>query len=252
MKKIYEFELIKKLEVDEPQETVNEAGEKVVIYKKVTKETPLKYCLIKPGREMLDQANLFYGEVLAEGVRAGLLTIPQLEKRYSNDGGIFSDPAKKKYEDLYSELSLLLIEQNKLSTQESEDTEEQKKRLEEIKSRVGGIERELHEYEMYKSGLFENTAEVRAKNKTLTWYILYLSYKIENDKFIPLFDGKTLKEKLQKFDELSESEDEFDKKLIKKLSYYVSFWSSGQAKKPEDYAIFEKFVDEQLKVEQNR
>lgn len=241
MKKIYSFEIKKTIEIEEPVETTNENGEKITIHKKVTKDIPFSFFLRKPTREITDQANLYYGEVLAEGVKRGLLTIPQLEKRYSNDGGIFSDPAKKNYESLYQEYSLALLEEERLKKDPKSESE-----TSENKTKLAGLEKELQEYERYKTNLFESTAEIRAKNKTLIWWLINLSYKTEKE--LPVFGGQTLDEKFKVYDELTESEDPFDKTLLKKLSYYISFWASGQTKKPEDFEILEKTIEEKMKL----
>lgn len=241
MKKIYSFELKKSIETEEPFETTNENGEKVTTHKKVNKEIPCTFFIRKPTREITDQANLYYGEVLAEGVKRGLLTIPQLEKRYSNDGGIFSDYAKNKYETLYTDYSLALLEEERLKKEGNPEKQS------EHELKLKDLEKELQEYERYKTNLFENTAEMRARNNTLVWWLINLSYKVENNKELPLFPGEAFRDKLIVYDELLESDESFHKTLLKKLSYYISFWSSGQAKKPEDFEAFEKNIEEKIK-----
>ena len=65
--------------------------------KKVKKEVPYKFFLRRPTRTMTDEAELYYGVKLAEGIKAGLLTKALLEKRFENDGGTRSDDENEQY-----------------------------------------------------------------------------------------------------------------------------------------------------------
>ena len=97
MKKLYEFSLYKTDTVKEKSESTNDKGEKVITEKDVEKKVEHKFFLRKPTRSMYDDAELFYGVKLAEGVKAGLLNHALLAKRYNNDGGIFTDDQQEDF-----------------------------------------------------------------------------------------------------------------------------------------------------------
>ena len=109
MKRLYEFSLYKTATVKEKSESTNDKGEKVITEKDVEKKVEHKYILRKPTRSMYDDAELFYGVRLAEGVKAGLLNHALLAKRYNNDGGIFTDDQQEDFANSYFELLNELI-----------------------------------------------------------------------------------------------------------------------------------------------
>ena len=63
---------------------------------------------------MTDEAELYYGVRLAEGIRAGLLTRALLEKRFENDGGTRSDDENKEYKEIIEKLQQFHKEQSKI------------------------------------------------------------------------------------------------------------------------------------------
>ena len=121
MKTIYEFAINKEGVVKETEESTNEAGQKVTITKDVTTQVPHKYFLKKPTRALFDEAELFYGVKLSEGVKAGLLTRTLLNKRYVDDGGILADKAKNAESDAYKDLYDAQNELQRLDALEEKD-----------------------------------------------------------------------------------------------------------------------------------
>ena len=79
------------IEAEEAEVSKNENGEEIKTIKKVKKNLSTKVIIKKPTRALFDEAELFYGVKLSEGIKHGLLTRPLLAKRINNDGGIFSD-----------------------------------------------------------------------------------------------------------------------------------------------------------------
>ena len=104
MKRIYEFTVNKEEEVSEDTVETKKDGTEVTTSKKVKKEVPHKFFLRRPTRTMTDEAELYYGVKLAEGIKAGLLTKALLEKRFENDGGTRSDDENEQYEEIINKL----------------------------------------------------------------------------------------------------------------------------------------------------
>ena len=89
---------------------------------------------------------------------------------------------------------------------------------------------------MAQSSLFEQTAENRARNKTILWWTLQLSYlEDEKGELTAVFPQDGYNEKLARYDEMEESEDSFEEELISKLLYYVSFWYVGKVNSEDDF-----------------
>ena len=104
MKRIYEFEANKEETVKEESVEKKKDGTEVTTSKDVKKEVPHKFFLRRPTRAMTDEAELYYGVKLAEGIKAGLLTRALLEKRFENDGGTRSNEENKQYKEVVEKL----------------------------------------------------------------------------------------------------------------------------------------------------
>ena len=104
MKWLYEFAVNDQKEIEQIETSQDDQGNEIKTTKKVKKIVPVKFKILKPTRKMFDDAELFYGVKLSEGIKAGLLTKALLAKRYQNDGGAMSEPEKEKYSKLYIEL----------------------------------------------------------------------------------------------------------------------------------------------------
>ena len=233
---LYEFFVKKTVEKKETEKSTNEKGEEVETTKTVKEEVKIPLMLKKPNRKLYEQADLFYGIKLSEGIKAGLLTKSLLAKRYSNDGGFLSEPEKEKYSSLYITLFELETELQRIQVNLDERTGEQKKELiKEVTVKMLETRRELQEFELAQQSLFDQTAEVRAKNQTVMWWLLTLSFFKEGEEALPVFGEGDNDDKLARYDEYEEQDDEFWNEAIKKLAYFVSFWESGQANSWEDF-----------------
>ena len=265
MKWLYTFQVNRDVEVEETIEKKNDKGEDIKETTKTKKTRPVQVKISKPSRRMFDDGELYYGVKLSEGIKAGLLTRAQLAKRYDNDGGALSDPERERYSEVY----LALFEkENQLQRYqlnlEKMSEEEKKDKISDLLVEMAELRRELQEFEASQSALFDQTAENRAKNKTIMWWVLQLAHIEKNNDeykdyhwyneevkegekpkepdFETLFEGKELEEKLEKYDNLEESEDLFWNETIKKLAYFVSYWYTGQAETEEDFQRVEDYL----------
>ena len=249
MKKLFDFRIKRTIKETKEESSKNEKGETVTVTKDVEVVKSQKIVLRKPNRSLFDEAELFYGVRLSEGIKAGLLTRALLSKRFSNDGGILSENEKSKYADLYLKLYDVQLEHDRLvQVGEKKRTKTQEEKLKGIQEDLAVIKKELTDFEMAQSSLFEQTAENRARNKTILWWTLHLGYfSDDEDKLTPVFSGDTYEEKLAEYDDLEESSDEFHEELLSKLLYYVSFWYVGKVNSEDE---FKQLLLETEKAEQ--
>jgi hypothetical protein len=239
-KKIYEFVVKKEEEVDKV-ETKNENGKEVTITSKVKDNVSRKFFIKKPTRVLFEEAELFYAVRLSEGIKAGLLTRSLLAKRYSNDGGALSDTEKEQYSESYVKLFEKQNEFQKLSVKDkNERTKEEQEYFEKLTAEMVKIRTDLQDFEIAQASLFDQTAENRARNKTILWWILNLSYMIDKDgKESSVFGDGSFEEKIALYDSFEESNDDWMKGVIKKFAFYISFWYMGRASTQEE---FEKLI----------
>ena len=258
MKTLYEFTSYKKEKVKEEVVTKDDEGNEVKSTKEVEKEVPYTFAIRKPTRSLFDEGELFYGIRLAEGVKAGLLTRQMLNKRYLNDGG-----SKSEMEESYERIVYALILEKQTRFQELEVkkdlTDEEKEELEELRKDIAQAQRQAQKYEAGQSSLFDQTAENRARNKTITWWALNLCYrKVEKKQekegdettfdYQPFFGEGSYEDRLSKYDDLEEKDDkDFDVKILKRFFYLISFWYVGRANKFQDFLKLEESLKEEAK-----
>lgn len=237
MKELYSFHLNKEIEVEETDVTKNDTGEEIKTIKKVRKNMPVKVIIKKPNRGLFDEAELFYGVRLSEGIKSGLLTRALLAKRINNDGGIFSDEEQIEYSTAYVRLFELQNEFQKLSViDKSVRTEDETERLKEIMALIENIREKIQNFEIAQSNLFEQTAENRARNKTIIWWLLNLScIEDEMGNIKHLFGDGSYQEKLSVYDEIEDKDLDFEKRAIQKLVYLISFWYMGRAVSKDEF-----------------
>jgi len=260
MKTLYEFVSTKKEKVKEEVLGKDAEGNETKTSKEVEKNVPYTFAIRKPTRSLYDEGELFYGIKLAEGVKAGMLTRQMLSKRYLNDGG-----SKSEVEEDYENLIYKLILDNQLKFQElnskEDKTPEEKEELDQIKKNIAYAQRQAQRYEAGQSTLYDQTAENRARNKTITWWALNLCFrKVEKQEkdgaetkieYVPFFGEGSYEDKLEYYDQLEEkSEENFDVRVLKRLLYLISFWYVGRATKFEDFKKLEDSLKEEAKTDE--
>jgi len=247
---LYSFTINKTEEIQTEEKSKNEEGEETTTVKKETKEIPVTLKIRKPNRRLYDDADLFYGVKLSEGIKAGLLTKTLLAKRYENDGGPMSNPEKEKYAKLYIDLYEKENEIQKIQLNlDKLNDEEKKEKLTEAIIDMSTIKQDLHQFELSQQSLFDQTAEVRARNQTIMWWVLNLSYSVEDEKEEVFFIGDTFDEKLNTYDEIEDRKNLFWGEVIRKFIYFISFWESGQITTEEEFKDAERIFDRTLEEE---
>jgi hypothetical protein len=247
---LYEFKLNKSVEAEEIEASTNDKGEEVKTIKKIKKDCPVHFKLARPNRKLFDEAELFYGIKLSEGIKAGLLTKSLLAKRYQNDGGAMSEPEKEKYAILYLELYRLQNELQRVQLNlDSLPKEEQEKKIEELLVNISQTKRDLQEIETYHSTLFDQTAENRARNQTIMWWVLNISW-ISDDgvEYRPFFGDGDYSKKLETYDSFEESEDDFSKNAMLRLAYLISLWYMGRASTFEDFKNMDAAFNQEKEI----
>jgi hypothetical protein len=246
-KYMYEFTMNKEIEIDVTSVSKNEKGEEIKTIKKEKVQKPVHFRLVKPTRKMFDEAELYYAVNMSEGIKAGMLTRSLLAKRYQDDGGAMSEPEKKRYAVLYVNLYRKQNELEKLEINlEKLPESDRKAQSDKVLGEILEIKKELQEIEIYQSSLFDQTAENRARNKTIMWWVLNLIYSTENEEkkdFKSLFQGITFDQKLNEYDLVEENDDFFLKGVIKKSAYFISLWYMGRISSEDDFKSFEKVYD---------
>lgn len=243
-KELYSFSVDREVEKEVSSTRTNKkTGEKVTVSKKVKTKEPLEIKLKKPSRRELEEAELEFSVEMSKCIKKGILTKAMLAKKYSDSGGLMSeDDAKtlvedyKKIFDLQSEHSRLEIVQNK--------TPKQQERVSEIGSELAQVRRRIIEAESNYQSLFDHTADVKAQNRLILWYVVMLTYSKEDDEDPkPFFGGGTFEDKLEEYYKKEESEDATYFLIAKKAATILAFWFFNQASDKESFDDLMKRVE---------
>lgn len=247
-----EKEIVKEVEKknEETGET-EKVEEKVIRTQKV--KTPVRIILKKPTRTQIEDGDMFYSIWLNKFIKMGLLTRAMLAKKQVDIGGALNDDDKLEYAKLY--LKLFEKQQNivRYSAKEEEDlSNDEKERLEASVSELAVIRKQLSDFEAAQSSVFDHTADVKARNKTITWFLLHLAYYIKGEEEqdaeeAPLFSGTEYEEKYRSFQEADENQEEIFVKAIDKLSTIATIWyMSGVQTQDEFESVLEQIEKDNI------
>jgi hypothetical protein len=218
--------------------------------REVTEEVPYKIFLKKPTRSQLEEGDMFYSIWLNKFIKMGLLTRSMLAKQHIELGGTLNEDEKGKYSRLYVQLYERQQTVQRLGLiNDSEMTNEQKERLEKAVSDLAVIRKELTDFETVQAAMFEHTADIKARNKTITWYLLNLAHYSkdeEGSEVRPLFDGEDFEEKYLSYQQKDEQEDEIYLKSIDKLSSIATIWYMSGVQQQEDFDTLLEEVEREL------
>ena len=254
---LYYFKIPRLVESEiEIDPITDEEGNEIKQFKTIKKETPVTCAIKKPTRSIYEAGELYYSVELSKFIQAGMLTKTLLAKRFANDGGALSEKEQNHYSELYSALHTKEQEVQRIQL-DTENAKKRAKKLQTLLLEITSIRQQLVEFESTQSALFDQTAEHKARNKAILWWVLHLSYikdqKDENEKeiFRDLFAGEDIEEKLESYDAIEEGvefkkggEQEHLGLALKKFAYFISFWYSGQAVDKEGFEAAEKLLDE--------
>jgi hypothetical protein len=181
-----------------------------------------KFFISKPSRSLRQLGEVEYAKQLAAFVKAGLLPKAAWNTILENLGGTVSNSEAEAYTSAKRDFFESSIELNKLN-QLPELNSEQQRQKRKLELKIEDSKRDIQTFELEQIYIFENTAEAKARNMTIQWWLSQLSYEDENQKF---FKGDNFDEMLDWYDQLSpDSEDEaFLIKIGQRFNYLITLW----------------------------
>ena len=201
------------------------------------------FVLKQPTRRQMEEADMEYSIEMSKCVKDGILTKAMLLNKYTDNGGIMSEEEAKELAKMYGELAELQTKftNYKLKTSDpNKFSSEQKQVFEDIAT----LRRTIASIETNYSALLNHTADVRAQNKVILWYILSLTYTEDKGELIPFFEGTEVQDKKESFYAMEEEEDNLLEIIYDKLMAFVSFWYFSVNSSTEDFEALEKDINE--------
>ena len=226
-------------------ETIEETKEKTV-----KEEVPVKVIIKKPTRTQVEDGDMFYSVWLNKFIKMGLLTRSMLAKQHVDLGGSLNQEEKQRFANLYLKL---YEKQQQVIRYSAKDraklTVNEKARLEKAISELAVVRKELADYEAAQASVFDHTADVKARNRAITWFLLHLTHAVRGDEdpsdAEPMFEGVDYEEKYDSYQELDEGGDELFGKTIDRLSSIITIWYMSGIQTQEDFeAVLEEMSQE--------
>jgi hypothetical protein len=249
-KSIYTFNIEKKAEVEEKRiETYLEDGieKQRTITEKVEKVIPIEILLKEPNRKQVQEAELVFSVEMSKSIKLGILTKNMLLNKYKDTGGLDGEKETKALSQAYGDYQQVQVDiVNLRIIPDSEKTEDQVKELQEKENKMLTLRKEIVQRESSYLTLFSHTADARAQNKSILWYVLNLSYykdtSVGHKDFVPIFKGNTFEEKEEALSKMEDEQDFIYQNTYLKLASLFSYWFfSGVVDREE----FDKIIKEQ-------
>lgn len=242
-KNIYTFIVEKPTQIEEKREEkyIDDGVEKTRwITENVEKTVPIEFALRQPNRRQVQEAECIYSIEMSKAIRQGILTKAMLLNKYKDVGGLVSEKDSQELTEKYREVESLTAEVVSIKSSPPESrTPEQAEQLLKLESSILSLRKEIILREMSYLDLFNHTADTRAQNRSILWYILHLSFYKDPTKnhkdFVPFFEGKTFEEKENYLVELEESADWLYNEVNHKLVNVFNFWFFSEDASKEDY-----------------
>jgi hypothetical protein len=242
-KEIYSFttEINESKEVSEVKKEKNkDTGklEEVTISKK--KNVPVRYRVIikQPNRRQMEEADMEYSIEMSKCIKKGILTKAMLAKKYSDLGGMMTEDDALQLNKNYAKIGELQTEYQRLVAK-SKKSEKDLSTIKSLLLELTEVRSTIVNLETAYSTLFNHTADTKAQNRAIMWYIVNLSYFQEEDAEgdpANLFEGVSSDEKLEQyyvFDE--EGKSEIFNSIKNKLTTFVSYWFFSNQASTEDF-----------------
>lgn len=232
-KYIYTFNIEKVAKITEKRlekyTDENNVEKERTITETVEKTIPVEIAIKLPNRKQVQEAEMVYSIEMSKCIKQGILTKTMLLNKYSDTGGLVNEKDSTELNSNYEKYYGLQVELANLNLKpESERTEEDKQLITDKQSDLIDIRRTIVERETSYLNLFNHTADTKAQNKAILWYVLTLSHYKDSSKnhtdYMPIFAGKTFEEKEETLFSLEEKEDELYEKAYNKLASIISFW----------------------------
>ena len=248
-KELYSFTVTDTKEVEEKtkEKRKNEEGveEEVEVSKKVKKEIPCKVIIKDPSRRELEEADMEYSIEMSNCIKKGILTKAMLAKKYSDTGGMLSESDANRLVELYAELADLEGEYTRRTLKHRNRKKlpkNIKEQIDDIAAKIAIARRDIVTLESSYQTLFSHTADTKAQNRIVLWYLTHLTYiQKEEEEPVAFFEGDNFEAKIDDYYIKDEKENSLFQLASGKLTSIISYWYFSNSPQKED---FDKIVND--------
>jgi hypothetical protein len=223
---------------------VKKVKEKQIVkeLRKTTDKVDHVFVIKQPTRREMEEADMEYSIEMSKCVKQGVLTKAMLMNKYTDTGGMLSEKDAKALSELYGRLGELQTDFTNLNMKSQSKANEEKRK--ELSEQMAQLRRTIATAETSFSALLNHTADTRAQNKVVTWYLLTLTNIDRGGNLEPFFSGETFEEKKDSFYKMEEEEDALLSVVYDKITAFISFWYFSTSATEEDFKDLEKDIEE--------
>ena len=246
--KIYTFSINLEKEVEETsvsKQKNKETGkmEEIQTVKKVTKEVPYSITLYEPSRRQVEDADMEFSIEMSKCIKRGILTKAMLAKKYSESGGLLTEEDSQRLVRSYSKLGDIQKDLGRLMAKKKK-TKEEKEAETRLTEEFAEVRRDIVDLETAYQNVFNHTADTKAQNRTILWYLINLSFVTDSAGIErPMFEGDDYDGMLDDYYKKDEKGDEVYDLCREKLMAFISFWYFSQNASQEDFQNLEEEIE---------
>jgi len=210
---LYTFTINQKVEKTVEETSTDESGAEITKKTKQLVDEPVKIVIKRPTRKQEDEAELERAIQYSNFVRKGLVSKAIL---LDQANGVMSESDIKDLKRLAKELETVRDEY--IKTGAFSQSKKKESKLQELSDKNRQIAEQILDLESKYRAIFENTAEAKSDIQRMVWNRLWLSFKEEGGKLVPIYRGETTSEKRENYYEQEENAEEFYSAISHKLS----------------------------------
>jgi len=249
IKHIYDFIVYNEENVEVIKETDN--GK---LHTTELKRIPKTIVMKEPSRQEMEELETAYAVAMSNSIRKGIMTKAMLAKFYAENGGVMTQEEGRKLAKLYDDYAIKQLEFQRLALNSQKNDE----RLTELTAEIMVLYTAIQDVETLQSGIFDQTAETRSRNKAVEWCMMNLTYVIQDipkeggevtQRYIPFFGDGSMEDRLEQYDTMLAVGNEFDLKVINKIAIMFAFWYLGRAVERNDFDTVMDSIDPGYKTQ---
>lgn len=195
------------------------------------------FAIKAPRWKLKQSADLFYSSVYSNLLNNGVMPRAVFQAKVENLGDTVSMERKKNYDatlELYFNGN---TELNRLR-EIKEPSEENTLKISALTVETKLLKDALIDYETAEYLVYQNTAEAKARDKTILWLLMFLSYEKVGENYVELFDGTDLDAKLDSYEDIQD--DKFLIEVLRRINYLISLWFMNRIETEEEFADYDK------------
>lgn len=192
-----------------------------------------EFVIIKQTSRITEEGQLFYAKTYSSLLESGIMPAKLVEKRFVQDGGVLSNKEVELREKLYNDL-FKLTEDIKILEDDKTKIEENKSKIEELTTKRSDLTSQIALIERNNQGLFENSAENIANQKTVIFYTLMLSFEKIGDNYVPFFGEGDAEKRKEKLYSIEDDGSEYEVKVLATFLGIISLYLTNKSITQED------------------